>query len=88
MNHLLKDYLKDLSNENLTYVPETDVNILIDNLNNEFPNLTKKEKEIINEVTSKLVVAENGFSVCETDTDMASYNLIWENHIKELIEKL
>lgn len=96
MNQLLRDYIEeDKKTRNFTYNPEEDVKIFVDNIINEFPRLTGKELLIIYRVTNKLIEEEDEFFKCENlygkdlmPANVASYELIWINHMKELIEEL
>lgn len=96
MNQLLRNYIEeDKKTRNFTYNPGEDVKIFVDNIINEFPRLTSKELQIIYRITNKLFEEENEFFKCEDlygkdliPANVASYELIWINHMKELIEEL
>jgi len=96
MNKLLRNYIEeDKKTRSFTYNLNEDVNIFIDNIENEFPGIKRKERVAIYATMLKLTGAENEFfkneNLCERDltpTEVANYELIWINHMKELIEKL
>ena len=93
MNQLLRDYINEDRNERpFTYNVKEDVDLFIDNLDNEFPRLTGKEWIAVYKALIELTKEEYEF--CEgrdmelLPSSLAGYELIWSNHMKELIEEL
>lgn len=96
MNQLLVDYLYKIKvDDNLTYDPEEDARLLIENVNVEFPRLPEKEKKMIEDAMQQFIADEKEFCVTRDMSEenvlpssIAGYELIWISSIGELSKKL